>query len=456
MLVYFSAENFRSINEPIELNLRAAPRLRRHSNHVFQPSDDKKLKVLKSALLYGANASGKSNIIKAISFAKDLITSPQGIKQPIQKEPFLFNEESKTESSFYFEFIAMSTHFGFGVKFDRNRIIEESLYIFDGETEHCIYTRTTNKNNEVEISGKIIDDWPVQTAQYLQEFKFIAKYTAPNKLFLTEIEEKALVEKLHEHNDLLKTLAITYIYFKYQLVIIYPHSKYLKLMDLVDNQKTDNILNGLDTSIKSLGKSSVAFSMFPSELQNTIQESLTSKNYYPFMFKGKSFQAINNGKKEIEVFHIYTNHGLINNQNVTLELAQESDGTQRLIDLIAVFGHDAREDLSETIIIDEFDRSLHPNLAKKYLELFLNDSNQNQLIATTHQSELLDNNLLRRDEIWFVQKEWDQSTKLYSLNDYSTRFDKDIHKAYLEGKFGAVPVISDDLLKTKDKTGSVK
>ena len=443
MLVYFSAANFRSINQPIELNLQAAPRLRRLNKHVLQPSENNKLKILKSAVIYGANASGKSNIIKALEFAQDLIISPQSSNKSIKAEPFLFDNhnqsKSKNESSFYFEFVVKKQHFGLGIKYNSQKIIEESLYLFNGDNQTCLYQRTTDDNLEVTINGNIIDSWPQQYCEYLQEFKFIAKYTPAKGLFITEVKEKSLVSKLAKYNSQLNLLTSCYDFFNNQLIIIYPHTKYADLLTLTNNQTINTMLSGLDTSIDSIESTPVDASQLPEHLIMDLD------SQYPVTYKNQRFQARKNEQNQLEIFHIYAKHSTTANKQIRLELEQESDGTKRLIDLIAVLKPKTPTSSATTYIIDEFDRSLHPNLAKKFLELFLNHNNQSQLIVTTHQGELLDNQLLRRDEIWFVQKEWDQSTRLYSLNDYSTRFDKDIHKAYLQGKFGAVPIISDEI-----------
>ena len=144
---------------------------------------------------------------------------------------------------------------------------------------------------------------------------------------------------------------------------------------------------------------------------------------------------------------IITKHLNENGSNdIIFEFEEESDGTKRLFDLIPIimsvkFG----VFLSKTFLVDEIDRSLHPELTRKLLETFLNsnDSSQNQLILTTHESSLLDLNLLRRDEIWFVEKKKDSSSHLYSLEEFKPRFDTEIRKAYLQGRYGAIPFISD-------------
>ena len=122
------------------------------------------------------------------------------------------------------------------------------------------------------------------------------------------------------------------------------------------------------------------------------------------------------------------------------ELKDESDGTRRLFDLIPLINKFSQD---FTIIIDEFDRSLHPMLTKQFFELFykLNiEDSKTQLIITTHESTLLDLNLVRRDEIFFIEKNEDGASKLFSLNQFKVRYDSKIEKAYLLGRYGAIPI----------------
>ena len=128
--------------------------------------------------------------------------------------------------------------------------------------------------------------------------------------------------------------------------------------------------------------------------------------------------------------------------SVLFEIYEESDGTQRLFDLIPALIELSNND--RVFVIDEVDRSLHPNLTKSLIEYFLLNSKglKNQLILTSHESSLLDLKLLRKDEIWFTEKRPSGSTSLYSLEEYKPRFDKEIRKGYLQGRFGAIPLIS--------------
>ena len=137
------------------------------------------------------------------------------------------------------------------------------------------------------------------------------------------------------------------------------------------------------------------------------------------------------------------NHG---NMQELFEYLDESDGTQRLFDLIPLF---YEHNGNRVIFIDEIDRSLHTNLTRKFLELFyqLTEDDTSQIIATTHDINLLDLDLVRQDEIWFVKRKRDHSSNLYSLNRYKERYDKKIDKEYLLGRYDAIPIFDDGVLE---------
>ena len=126
--------------------------------------------------------------------------------------------------------------------------------------------------------------------------------------------------------------------------------------------------------------------------------------------------------------------------NILFNLSEESDGTVRILDLLEVL----LSGEGKTYVIDELDRCLHPSLTYKFVDTFLQLATQKniQLIVTTHESRLLDFDLLRRDEVWFVNKRKSGESDIYSLEEYNTRFDQKIDKAYLEGRYGGVPVFS--------------
>ena len=179
-----------------------------------------------------------------------------------------------------------------------------------------------------------------------------------------------------------------------------------------------------------------------SELEKQAKKLKNSKsdNQAGILLRGdKEFFVFNvNKDDEVQIMTIEFEHF---NSESFFALSEESDGTRRLLDLIEVL---LSKNSNKTYVIDEVDRCLHPQLTYKLIESYLEvcKENQRQLIVTTHESRLLDFDLLRRDEIWFVDKDKNGHSSLYSLEAYNERFDKKIDKAYLEGRYGGVPIFS--------------
>lgn len=452
MLVYFRAENFRSIKEPIELDLRAAPRLRRLKGHVRTPAKDKSLKVLKSAVLYGANASGKSNILKAIHFAQQMITGHLVPNTPISSEPFSLTVNVKEESSFYFEFALFDMCWCYGIRFNNERILEENLTVLSEARDFCVFSREYSDSEEYKINLEYVD--LVASKEERTEFEFLIKYTPKNRLFISECAERGGFEKLVKTGSYLYT---AHSFFKSSLVVIFPETSFegrFQDAPLITEKSKHftELLSSFDTGVETFSRVKVDAAIFPSTVFDTVRQKIgdNMQSFASFNYQNQEYIVGPDDNGKLSFYKIYAVHKLPSGETIDLELNKESDGTLRLLDLLPTITQQAVADMSFTFLIDEFDRSLHPNLAKAFLNLFLNSElsdNDNQLIATTHEAELLDNDLLRRDEIWFVQKEWDSASRLYCLNDYSTRFDKDIHKAYLSGKFGAVPILMDEFKK---------
>lgn len=448
MLVYFSVENYKSINEKLELNLKTAPRLRRLPHHAVTPTSDPSLKVLRNAVMYGANASGKSNIVKAIKFAQSLVTGHQKHRRSLKLEPFKLTKEIKKESSFYFEFIYSDELFAYGFTLNGDIILNEYLYHLSKDQEYCFYERVLNDNNSYDVNSDMFDDNDIYKEELDDLIKLI-KYSSNEDLFICEAHQKDYVSKLEQVGNIF--IPALYFFFS-QLIVIFPDTFYGALgQDLSSgNESTCNYINLLgrfDTGVSSLKSENVNLSIFPEEILDEVMDSLDDDLGLFFLnYKGQEYRFEYDNDKNVIASKIVSIHKLDDGTEIPFDLEQESDGTRRIIDLLPALANGNIEDKKRnfTYIIDEFDRSLHPNLSKEFLSAFLNESlsnEQNQLIVTTHESSLMDTKLLRRDAIWFVQKEEDHSTSLYSLNDYSPRFDKDIRNAYLSGVYGAVPYL---------------
>ena len=155
------------------------------------------------------------------------------------------------------------------------------------------------------------------------------------------------------------------------------------------------------------------------------------------MRSDKEFFILEFDEEKIICKTIQFSHG---NQDILFNLSEESDGTVRILDLLEIL----LSEENKTYVVNELDRCLHPSLTYKFVELFLKlaEKKNIQLIVTTHESRLMDFDLLRRDEIWFVNKRKNGESDIYSLEEYNTRFDQKIDKAYLEGRYGGVPIFS--------------
>lgn len=463
VLAYFTVDNFRSINEPVELDLRANNYLKKHKNHVkLCGSADHKTNVLRTALLYGANASGKSNIIKAITYAVGLVRNDDSKSFADLYEPF--KTRINEPSNFYFEFFSGDFFYRFGFTVKRGNIIKEELHYSFKQKSIELYKREYDedkKSYSIHSSLAPVHDFTAirkeQTTldkksdaielneelkgyeEYIQktvEFSALLRFTPNNELFMSKLIEILKDNKEFILNDIAEPACN---FFSYQLLTILPEQRMSVFDWSDDNDSLEKRLKSFDSSIDRVVYSNISTERFPETLINNVRRSLASKEKISLDYKKNlySFSLDENGEVQAKI--VNTVH-VIDGKEISFSLADESDGTIRLLDLLPILYFAKNSEV--TFVIDELDRSLHPLLAKRYMSSFLDNKSENcksQLVITTHEAELLDNELVRRDEIFFTQKETDSATKLYSLDDYSERYDKDIHKAYLSGKYGAIP-----------------
>ncbi|HCE2054021.1 TPA: ATP/GTP-binding protein [Vibrio parahaemolyticus] len=457
MLIYFSAKNFRSIRDEIALDMRPAPRLRRLPHHVnvIKSVSDNETKVLRSAVIYGANASGKSNIVKAIDQMKKLVLGRDRNSDRIETQPFKLDESVNENTDYYIEFIVNRITFGYGMSINKSRVENEYLHCLDPEYEWKVFERQYMPESEdYEVTSDLHmfiqdqeNDGNSITEKSYNEFIMLIKYTEDTKLFITESADKKLHNKL---KSLATQVFVVHQYFKFSLRVIFPNTYYGgKFHDISQDeisQAYKDLLNKYDTGIDHICTESADINEVSDILKQKAEDALRCGQPYVAHFKGNYYRfSIDEDTDDLVANKIITCRKGKDGKRIDFELNEESDGTSRLFDIIRPLITPYREvDKDATYIIDEFDRSLHPNISKDMIKTFLNnpiEGSNVQLIVTTHESNLLDNDILRRDEIWFVQKEHDLSTQLYSLNEYSTRFDKDIRKAYLDGVYGGVPFI---------------
>jgi len=445
MIVSFSVSNFRSFSSEETLSLVASNRLGlSHEDHAV-PIPDSKAMVLRTAVLYGANGAGKSNLFKALRYLQEVALRARKRNGGTGREAFRFGNCGQEPSCFDLQFIVDTKLYRFGFKVDDERITEEWLALVSGLKEHIIYERTTDS------SGKVTIDAPGFNPCG-EKLRALATVGGPqNQSFL------ATIHVTLDAADLTEELNGILAWFKRGLTLIGPDASYRALgsrlsQDVDFNQFAGEFLKASSTGIDHLKILKKEFteeelrSLLPEDvLGRVLKETGGADDGLAVVRMGEGRELLIERKGENRFFSIKIQsiHEHEGGREIPLELANESDGTRRLLNLIPAL-HILRSNSSGVYFIDEIDRSLHPILVLRFLEFFLNSckGGQSQIIVTTHESNLLDLDLLRRDEIWFAEKDHSAATHIYSLADFKVRKDLEIRKHYLQGRFGAVPFLS--------------
>jgi hypothetical protein len=419
MILSIKIENFRSIKEALTVNLTTEKRLKETDipeNSFFENNSE----ILKSLLIYGRNAAGKSNVLLAIKALLFLVKNSDSFKHDMTippYEPFKFDTNySKRPVYFEIDFISVETKtkFKYIVSFDRKSIVFEGLYIYPEGIKSKLYER--------KMSSISYGDY------YKGTKKIIEDDLLPNQLFLS----KSSTSKV-------KYLDECYLYF----------NKYMYVSTIHDTDYDNTIIRAFSEILTKDDK-------LKYNLLELLKASDTSINDFKIKENDKKMQFPNTIPEDIKKqlidkfkYEVYTSHTLFENGNEigqeTLDIEYESTGTKKLFAIGAII----LDSLSKggVIIIDELDKGLHPLISKLLISLFnskKNNPNNAQLIFATHDSSLLDLELLRRDQISFVDKEYEGHSIFYKLSDIKgIRKDISLDKWYLSGRFKAIPVTNE-------------
>lgn len=423
----------------MEFSTRAT-RERQHAHRVFlhHPSGTKLVPV---AAILGANASGKSNFYRAVHFLRRLVLQPpQAPDEQIPLEPFKLDDgESETRPSrFVIEILPTDTIYRLTVALTKNGIVEEKLEeLGDNHQATLLYSRLQLRTlQEWDVEG--LQDRTTQADRPFISFK--TRDTLRNQMFLSVLRGKQIpiVDRVCE-------------WFSEQLALMLPESTLRKLEFNLPTTKgllefCNETLRTAGTGVHEVQLEKLSWDDFPVPLQlkDEIKRNLGERQstFVISPSDGRRF-SVTKHHGEFHVSRIHTHHRSRTGKNVRFELANESEGTQRFLDLLPAFFEMIRPGRPKVFIIDELDRSLHAQLARHLVQGYLRAMHQearSQLIFTTHDVMLLDQELLRRDEIWFMDKDHEGSSSMKCLADFSgIRYDLDIRRSYLEGKFGGVP-----------------
>lgn len=444
MLVRYSVENFLSFYERETFSMLPSKGTLK-KNHKTTPI--KGISTLKTSIVLGANASGKSNLIKAIAFGRWLLLKGVPTDQPIDYPKFRLNKEAAEKSTrMEYEIQAGGKNYAFGFILNNRRVEEEWLYEITSKSQKLIYDRDLARKELFNIDPLLHKNPSEEEKLFL---KFIAKGTPDNQLFLREVISRKVKENVTDIAD----LTAVHDWFLNRLKIIFPDDKYKEGIksEVVNDDKLQTIfeelLNYFGTGIHGICLQDVEEKNIniPEKLLRDIKETLLNtktQDVRSVLTTPDYTYFFSNEKGEIRVQKFMTKHKVEGETEVEyFDTKDESDGTNRIIDFIPII-----MDLlngGNVFLIDEMERSLHPNLIYDLFDLFLEYTQEvnSQLIVTTHESSLLTQKLFRKDEIWFTVKDDRGKTHLHALEEYNVRFDKEIRKDYLLGRYKAVPRI---------------
>ncbi len=443
MLIRFVVSNFMSFKDETEFNMLPAKGngSRQLTNHIKKTKSG--VEVLKTAAIYGANAAGKSNLIRAIAFLKSIVINDVELLVPQSKRFRLDETYLDKPSTFRIEYEYQGIHFDYAVEIFKGKIKEEWLYLINSvkkNNEELLFRR---KNKDVEFGEYFKSKDDVSFAK-----KFLKKQLKDNQTVLNNsyslFESTNILDKICEAFSKLHTVFPNSINIEFTQSVLLGTKKLDFVSKMLTNSKT-----GIEKIVLRKVESDLFFGLddvsFKNNLIDQIESSIqndannTKEKSLVFTYRNKHFSFIRENDKYF-VLVLCTQH---ENSSFAFDFSEESDGTNRLFELSPAFEELLYED-DFVYIIDELERSMHPLLAKELLKTYsLNSKTNSQLIFTTHESHLLDDNLLRRDEIWFTEKKSDGSTEFYPLSNFNPRGDKVLERGYLEGRYGGIPFLGD-------------
>lgn len=439
MLIRFTLDNFFSFGEEKEFSLIPNRSLKTLQHHKYNNECD--FEVLKVASIYGANGAGKSNIVKSLDLLQSFICTEK-IPYPLNNSRFKFDDEKK-EQTFTIEFIQDNIPFYYGIVLSENRVTAEELYVsgLGRKPDELIFERKTDNQNETTI--RFVEDFEKDEKSQLLKAILLDEFVKP---------EKPVIKLLSKRdNQFLKLVKLAYKWFDDTLTIITPHTYPNALAHRMDKDPNfkkyaKDLICSYNTGVSDLTSEKKEIrEFFGKGAEKEIEEYVKVLSENPNKIIGlrdrhRKEVILVNENGEILAKTLKIGHSGKGNKEIFFDLEEESEGTIRLLDFVPAF----RDVVSnkKVYVIDEIERSIHPLLIKELIEKFsLDEKTVGQLIFTTHESNLLDQKIFRKDEIWFVEKNKEGASDLYSLNDFKEHKTIDIQKGYLSGRYGSIPFL---------------
>lgn len=428
MLIEFKISNFRSIREEQTFSLVAGNVDKELTSCVIHRELPglSGVRFLKGAAIYGANASGKSNVLEAVNFVTHFVRRSATKIQPgdpTGAEPFKLDRDSASKpSEFEITFVAENVRFIFGFSVTPTRVIEEYLVAYPKGVPQRWYHRTFN-------TEKNAYEWAKPSTAFKQD-KSLQDKTRENSLFLSvgpQFNHAQLTQVFNWFKNSVRFIhlsadAMLHPGFTAELVAKPTHhDRILNLLRSADIGVADAQIQEKEISVE--------------ELRQTVPPSMLARLEKDGLMKPG---------KRVEINLTHKAEGI---EPVALDFDdEESAGTRRFFSLIGPWTDIL--DNGYTVFVDEIETSLHPILVKELLKLLFcskNNPKGAQVVFTTHNPVLLDRTLMRRDQFWFTEKSPAGTTHLYPLTDYQPRNDEALAKGYLGGRYGAIPFMPEGL-----------
>ena len=426
MILELKIRNYLSFKDEVVFSFEATADDRLEDYYVTEVAPG--VRLLKMAMVYGANASGKSNLLNAFNFIKDFINNlPSQKDESTDFVPFKFSNGTQYPGSFELTFFIDLKKYRYYLELDENSVFQETLYYYPGTQPAVVFDR------------------------YLDNKTQTSKINFGSKIKLSSTAKEQI---------LLKTLTNTSVFAAFsQLNLIFPELEIVKQWfdnqynDIIDpytdlTRYSDKHIEGNDQlkkwAVEFIKKADFNISniLFEEEIRKIPDDLIEVFKYSPLPEEEKI--RISN-EKNIHIQNTIFEHTIKNGDKYevfNLPEDLQSRGTMRYYGLTAPFFNTIEK--NGFLPIDEIGSALHPLLVMHFLREFLKRSNQAQLLFTTHNlSLLMEKDILRKDAIWFTEKKDDGSSVLYSMADFNFRKELSFYNAYKQGKFGAIPVIDE-------------
>lgn len=443
VLLNLTVENWMSYRDEASLELTSSLE-RQHLGSLAKVPGFRSKKALPVAAVYGGNASGKTGIFQALACLKDMVTIDPGVNGIVPVEPFMLDSESRSRPTVLdITFLSRGTVYRLVAEATEQSVVYESLETVTERGARDVYERDATSGEPIKLNGDFFED--VEHANYA------AKSTRSNQLFLGNAVAQNIVE-----------LREAYDWFNETLQLVGVESQAWSFATCATEREgflsyAGNVLSELDTGIAELAGESIGLDRLPSDaqLKKDIAE-LEPDELITFVGGRKpgdyGFEMVTvrqeGGQPVAEL--LYTLHEGPDGVKYPFSLSMESSGTQRLMGLLPMlFDLVGPEDCAgeKVYVVDELDRCLHTMLTMRLISDFTascGSATRKQLLFTTHDLLLMNQSFMRRDEMFIAQRGTDGCSELVALSEYKDiRYDKDLIRSYLDGRFGGIPMIGE-------------